>query len=127
MIPPEHIATMREALQTWSEMLERRANTVERHGVAGTTYRKHIAEIDAALAYLDTLPTALDAANQRVQELESRSAHLEELLEGQEMARQSLEAKIKYLNTELQAYTNAYHRTLPPGSTRTRRKRGSHE
>jgi hypothetical protein len=38
-----------------------------------------------------------------------------------------LEDKVRDLNTELQAYTNAYNKTLPPGSTRTRRKGGSHE
>ncbi len=52
-IPTDVRETLREALDVDRKILERRAHTVERHGVAGTRYREHIAAIDAALAWLD--------------------------------------------------------------------------
>ena len=52
-IPPDVRETLREALDVDRKILERRAHTVERHGVAGTRYYEHIAAIDAALSWLD--------------------------------------------------------------------------
>lgn len=56
----EHKQTCREALEFQKETLERRAATVERHGVSGKTYRMHINAIDAALAALDEPPLPAD-------------------------------------------------------------------